>query len=236
MAVTSCGLTWPISTIRAMSTVSASVTRRPSRNSAVLPSRAISALICGPPPWTTTGRMPTRRISTMSWANRSSASWSDVPARALPPYLTTTVLPAKRRMYGSASTRTWATVAVDRRVDRRLTAPGRRAGGRRSRRGRGRRWPTAAAPPEAPLVRLSRAHRAIDVAGALVVAGRDVGGVGAERGLGRRRAVDDDDERLVGVGLARARRAATSVDSSAPAGAGRSRWPGSPGSSGPGGA
>ena len=32
----------------------------------------------------------------------------DVPAMALPPYLTTTVLPEKRRMYGSASTSTSA--------------------------------------------------------------------------------------------------------------------------------
>ena len=55
--------------MRAMSTVSASVTRSPSRNSGVLPRRPISAQICGPPPCTTTGRMPTRRISTMSWAN-----------------------------------------------------------------------------------------------------------------------------------------------------------------------
>ena len=108
--MTSWGLTWPISTMRAMSTVSASVTRSPSRNSEVLPSRAIRLLICGPPPWTTTGRIPTSRISTMSWANRVSASWSEVPARALPPYLTTTVLPAKRRMYGNASTSTWAMV------------------------------------------------------------------------------------------------------------------------------
>ena len=35
-----------------------------------------------------------------------SASWSDVPASALPPYFTTTILPANRRMYGSASTST----------------------------------------------------------------------------------------------------------------------------------
>ena len=59
MAPTICGLTLPMSTIRAMSTVSASVTRRPLRNSVTLPSRAMSSLICGPPPCTTTGRMPT---------------------------------------------------------------------------------------------------------------------------------------------------------------------------------
>ena len=129
---------------------------QPSRNSAVLPRRPISAEICGPPPWTTTGRIPTRRISTMSWAKTSRASCSDVPAMALPPYLTTTVLPAKRRMYGSASTRTSArrlsvTAAfrpgVRRQPRRQPRVPGARgrqtrpgAGSRRSRRGRGRRW------------------------------------------------------------------------------------------------
>ena len=54
-------------------------------------------------------------------------------------------------------------------------------------------------------------------AGALVVAGRDVDGVGAERGLRRRRPVDDDDERLVVVGVVRARRAASPSTASAPA-------------------
>ena len=50
--------TLPTSTMRAMSRVSASVTRRPSRNSGTLPRRSISAPICGPPPCTTTGSMP----------------------------------------------------------------------------------------------------------------------------------------------------------------------------------
>ena len=52
-------LTLPTSTMRAMSSVSASVTRRPSRNSLSLPRRAMSSPIWGPPPCTTTGRMPT---------------------------------------------------------------------------------------------------------------------------------------------------------------------------------
>ncbi len=52
--------TLPTRTIRAMSSVSASVTRRPSRNSDSLPSLAMSAPIWGPPPWTTTTRMPDR--------------------------------------------------------------------------------------------------------------------------------------------------------------------------------
>jgi hypothetical protein len=98
MADTRRGLTWPRSTMRAMSTVSASVTRRPLRNSGTLPRRCIRSLIWGPPPCTTTGRKPTERISTTSCANSSSASASLPPASALPPYLTTTTLPQNRRM------------------------------------------------------------------------------------------------------------------------------------------
>ena len=52
-------LTLPTSAMRTMSTVSASVMRSPSTNSGFLPSRSISSVICGPPPWTTTGFMPT---------------------------------------------------------------------------------------------------------------------------------------------------------------------------------
>ena len=105
MADTTCGLTWPRSTMRAMSTVSASVTRRPPRNSDTLPRRFIRSVICGPPPCTTTGRIPTARMSTMSSAKRARSS---EPEMALPPYFTTTVRPRKRRMYGSASTSTAA--------------------------------------------------------------------------------------------------------------------------------
>ncbi len=56
--------------------VSASVTRKPSWNSATLPTRCIRAPIWGPPPWTTTGSMPTERIRTMSSAKEASASAS----------------------------------------------------------------------------------------------------------------------------------------------------------------
>ncbi len=87
--------TLPTRTMRAMSRVSASVTRRPSRNSDSLPRRAISSPICGPPPWTTTTRMPTECISTMSSANCSASAGS---VMALPPYLTTTVVPQNLRM------------------------------------------------------------------------------------------------------------------------------------------
>src|SRR5690606_15561862 len=61
--------------------------------------------ICGPPPWTTTGFMPTSFISTTSRAKPLFRASSII---ALPPYLMTMVLPAKRRMYGSASVRTRA--------------------------------------------------------------------------------------------------------------------------------
>ncbi len=60
------------------------------------------SLICGPPPCTTTGFMPTSRMSTTSCANRSASAGSSI---ALPPYLITTVLPENSRMYGSASAR-----------------------------------------------------------------------------------------------------------------------------------
>ncbi len=102
-------LTLPTSTMRAMSSVSASVTRNPSRNSTSLPRRRIMSPIWGPPPWTTTGSIPTERSSTMSWAkvasvpvagtiSTSSPSWSVDAASALPPYLTTTTLPENSLM------------------------------------------------------------------------------------------------------------------------------------------
>src|SRR5215212_2678032 len=56
----------------------------------------------GPPPWTTIGLIPTYLSSTTSRAKSSRRSGS---AMAAPPYLITTVLPWKSRMYGSASRR-----------------------------------------------------------------------------------------------------------------------------------
>ena len=50
------------------------------------------AVICGPPPWTTTTRIPTWRRKTTSSAN---ACLSASSVMALPPYFTTTVLPAE---------------------------------------------------------------------------------------------------------------------------------------------
>ena len=81
MAETMSRLTLPTSTMRAMSSVSASVTRSPLRNSVSLPSRAISSPIWGPPPCTTTGSMPTARMSTTSSANEASASPGSVRPR-----------------------------------------------------------------------------------------------------------------------------------------------------------
>ena len=95
IAATMSRLTLPTSTIRAMSRVSASVTRRPSRNSDSLPRRAMSSPIWGPPPCTTTTLIPTECSSTMSAAKLSARAGS---VMALPPYLTTIVVPQKRRM------------------------------------------------------------------------------------------------------------------------------------------
>src|ERR1700760_2791331 len=54
----------------------------------------------GPPPWITTGFMPTYLSNTTSRANSSLSAASVIAA---PPYLITTVLPWNSRMYGSAS-------------------------------------------------------------------------------------------------------------------------------------
>src|SRR5438067_2451266 len=102
MSSTTSLFTWPPSTISTTSMVSASVTRMPWMNSPFLPSRARSCSICGPPPCTTTGFMPTSLRSTTSWAKLRFSSSSIM---ALPPDFTTIVLPWKRWMYGSASAR-----------------------------------------------------------------------------------------------------------------------------------
>ena len=73
--------------------VSASVTRIPCTNSLALPSRLSSEPICGPPPCTITGLMPTSFISTTS---RAKPCFSGSSTMALPPYLITMVLPWKR--------------------------------------------------------------------------------------------------------------------------------------------
>ena len=84
------------------------VTRSPPRNSLAMPSRSSIALICGPPPCTTTGRARRSRRKTMSWAKAALSASSTI---ALPPYLTTTVAPWNRSSQGSASA---STAAFDR--------------------------------------------------------------------------------------------------------------------------
>jgi hypothetical protein len=90
-ALTICLLIAPESTISTISTVAASVTRRPSTNSLFTDSRSSILPICGPPPCTTTGWTPTCFSSTMSRAKRFESSASPM---AWPPYLITKVLPA----------------------------------------------------------------------------------------------------------------------------------------------
>ena len=72
--------------------VSRSVTRMPWTNSPFLPSRASISSICGPPPCTTTGFMPTTLSSATSCAKLALSASS---VMALPPYLTTMVLPVE---------------------------------------------------------------------------------------------------------------------------------------------
>src|SRR3989449_4176477 len=92
----------PTSTISTISTVSSSVTRMPPTKLGSLPRRFIRAPIWGPPPWTITGLMPTRRRRITSRANGSLRSARSIAA---PPYLMTRVLPRNSRMYGSVSSR-----------------------------------------------------------------------------------------------------------------------------------
>ena len=99
----------------------------------------------------------------MSSANSASASWSVVPASALPPYFTTTILPAKRRMYGSASTSV-AALHGGRVADRRhvavdgVTGTARRVGRPAVSSRPSATLAACTAPPAAPLVRLSMAQ------------------------------------------------------------------------------
>jgi hypothetical protein len=106
MAPTICLLMLPARTISTISTVAASVTRSPSTKELWIFRRSSIALICGPPPCTTTGLMPTCLSRTTSRAKPSASAAEPI---AWPPYLITKVLPANRRMYGSASTRVAAT-------------------------------------------------------------------------------------------------------------------------------
>ena len=108
MPATMSRLTLPTRTMRAMSTVSASVTRRPSRNSGILPRRSMSCADLRAAAVHDDGAQAdscaAARRPRRSCSNRSGSSM------ALPPNFTTTVAPRKRRMYGSASTSTCARV------------------------------------------------------------------------------------------------------------------------------
>mmetsp|Transcript_14084 Transcript_14084/g.44420 ORF Transcript_14084/g.44420 Transcript_14084/m.44420 type:complete len:277 (-) Transcript_14084:143-973(-) len=81
----------PDSTISATWMVASSVTLSPSTNDVDTFSRSSIWPICGPPPWTTTGRTPSFWSRTMSCAKLRAAASSLI---ACPPYFTTTVLPA----------------------------------------------------------------------------------------------------------------------------------------------
>ena len=93
MRATSSGPILPVSTIFTTSMVGPSVTRSPLTKRGSRPSRFCQSEISGPPPWTSTGRIPTKRSSTTSWRNASTSS-----PIAAPPSLITRVWPAKRRM------------------------------------------------------------------------------------------------------------------------------------------
>ena len=95
-----CLFTVPPSTISTTSIAGGDVTRSPSFRSVGIFSISSMRSICGPPPWTTTGRIPTYWSRTMSSANDAIRASSFIAA---PPYFTTTVFPVNSRMYGSAS-------------------------------------------------------------------------------------------------------------------------------------
>ena len=64
-------------------------------NVGLSPEVFMASSICGPPPWTTTGRIPTSLIRMTSWITAVVRAGSTM---ALPPYFTTTVFPWKARM------------------------------------------------------------------------------------------------------------------------------------------
>jgi len=88
MKPTICLLIEPASTISTISSVCASVMRRPPANCDCTPAFFSIASICGPPPCTTTGLIAVCSRSTMSRANERATSSSPM---AWPPYLMTIV-------------------------------------------------------------------------------------------------------------------------------------------------
>src|SRR6218665_791463 len=75
-----------------------------------MPSRSSIAVICGPPPCTTTGLIPAYRRYTMSSANARCRSALTI---ALPPNFTTIVSPENRFNHGRESISTCALAAAD---------------------------------------------------------------------------------------------------------------------------
>ena len=206
--------------------VSASVTRRPSRNSGTLPSRSMRSLICGPPPCTTTGRMPDRAHQHDVLGEQVSAGLGLPSVHALPPYLTTTVLPQNRRMYGQG---------LD---QRRRLLPRARGHGYNPTVGK----PVVSGKPSTRLAHCTApARRALhevvdrgddhDPTRARIEARREVDAVLPERRLRRRRSRPHDDEGLAGVRAPATPRAAIRSSVWCRPLAARNKSPGCPGSS-----
>ena len=105
---TICCCTSPDNTHSTACIVAASVTRMPWMNSPRRPRRLSAASICGPPPCTITGRMPTSCSITTSCAKAACKAGS---VMALPPYLMTMVRPWYWRKKGKAAARTSAAIA-----------------------------------------------------------------------------------------------------------------------------
>ena len=172
--------------------VSASVTRRPSRNSGSLPSRAMRSPIWGPPPCTTTGRMP------------DGVHQHDVLGEAVGQVRVDHGVAAVLHDDGGAEEAPDVGQRLDedagplgRRAESRPAASAGRVGahgytpaiGRPVVSGRpASRLAHCSAWPDGALDQVVDGADGHDRAGALVVAGGDVGHVGAERGLGGRRA------------------------------------------------
>mmetsp|Transcript_18319 Transcript_18319/g.44222 ORF Transcript_18319/g.44222 Transcript_18319/m.44222 type:complete len:210 (+) Transcript_18319:1079-1708(+) len=83
-------LTLPHNTISATSTTSVDETLIPPSNRDSTPTFSNIALICGPPPWTTTTRIP--KFCNVATSSQNPALSSGLVI-AFPPYLTTTVCP-----------------------------------------------------------------------------------------------------------------------------------------------